>query len=181
MGSHHSGLPGSMTPSVVVALVVPLVAWRVYKRVRRNIGRQRSRLWRHWAGTVLCPLLLALMALGALHSVEAEAALLGGIAGGFGLGTFGLRLTRFERDGAGFFYTPNPYLGVGLSLLLVGRIAWRMVELYQLQGHFANTGSLDFARSPLTLVMVGLVFGYYATYSFGLLRWRRQSREAAPV
>src|SRR4051812_10216776 len=170
-----------MTPTVILAVAVPLIAWRVYKRVRRNIGRQRSKLWRHWAGTILGPLLLAVIALGAMRSMEAEAALLGGIAGGFGLGSFGLRLTRFERDGGQFFYTPNPYLGVGLSLLLIGRIAWRMVELYQLHGNLPPASSQDFARSPLTLLMIGVVFGYYAVYSFGLLRWRQRSREAAPV
>ena len=170
-----------MAPNLVFVVLVPLIAWRIYKRVRRNIGRQRSRLWRHWAGTILCPLLLVLLGLGALHSMEAEMALLGGIAGGFGLGVFGLKLTRFERDGTGFHYTPNPYLGVGLSLLLVGRIAWRMMELYQLHGNLPPASSQDLARSPLTLLMVGVVFGYYAVYSFGLLRWRRRLGEAAPV
>ena len=170
-----------MNPNLVIALVVPLIAWRVYKRVRRHIGRQRSRLWRHWAGTVLCPLLLLLMGLAALRSMEAEVALLGGIAGGFGLGVFGLRLTRFERDGTGFYYTPNPYLGVGLSLLLVGRIAWRLAELYQMHGNMPPAASQDLARSPLTLLMVGVVFGYYAVYSFGLLRWRRRPGEAPAV
>jgi hypothetical protein len=167
-------------PSLVVVVLVPLLAWRIYKRVRRNIGRQRSRLWRHWAGTVLCPLLLAVLALGAMHSLPAEEALLGGIAGGLALGFYGLRLTRFEHEGNQFFYTPNPYLGVGLSLLLVGRIAWRMVELYETQGHL-TPASGDVARSPLTLLMVGLVFGYYAAYSLGLLRWRRRSPGAAAV
>ena len=61
-----------MQPTVVFAVLVPLLAWRIYKRVRRNIGRQRSRLWRHWAGTVLCPLLLTLIALGAMRSMDAE-------------------------------------------------------------------------------------------------------------
>jgi hypothetical protein len=169
-----------MQPTVVFAVLVPLLAWRVYKRVRRNIGRQRSRLWRHWAGTVLCPLLLAVIALGAMRSMDAELALGAGVACGLALGFWGLRLTRFERDGAGFFYTPNPYLGVGLSLLLVGRIVYRFFELYQLHGHFA-AGPPDLGRSPLTLAMVGIVFGYYAIYSVGLLRWRRRARSAAAV
>jgi hypothetical protein len=169
-----------MQPTVVFAVLVPLVAWRIYKRIRRNIGRQRSRLWRHWAGTVLCPLLLALIALGAMRSVDAELALAGGIIAGVALAAWGLRLTRFEREGGGFFYTPNPYLGVGLSLLLVGRIVYRFFELYQLHGHF-DAAAPDLGRSPLTLAMVGLVFGYYAIYSLGLLRWRRRETGAAAV
>lgn len=168
-------------PPLVFAVVIPLIAWRVYKRIRRNIGRQRSRTWRHWAGTVLCPLLLAIVALGAMRSMEAEAALAGGIVGGIGLAIYGLRLTRFEQAGEGFFYTPNPYLGVGLSVLLVGRIVYRFFELYQVQGGMAAGAPPDFARSPLTLLMVGLVFGYYAAYSLGLLRWRRSSGRSSAV
>jgi len=53
-------------------------------------------------------------------------------------------------------------------------------ELYQLHGHFAE-GPPDLGRSPLTLAMVGLVFGYYAIFSLGLLRWRRREREGAAV
>lgn len=168
------------TPTLVVAALVPLIAWRVYKRVRRNIGKQRSLLWRHWAGTVLCPVLLAIVALGAMRSMEAEGALLLGIAGGIAIGVYGLRLTRFERDGAAFYYTPNPYLGIALSLLLIGRLAYRAVAIYQVHGSFTAGADPDFTRSPLTLATVGLVFGYYAAYSFGLLRWRRHASNPAP-
>ena len=169
------------TPTLVVAALIPLIAWRVYKRVRRNIGKQRSLLWRHWAGTVLCPLLLALVAVGAMRSMEAEAALLLGIAGGIAVAVYGLRLTRFERDGAAFFYTPNPYLGIALSLLLIGRLAYRALAMYQMHGTFTAGADPDFARSPLTLGILGLVFGYYAVYSLGLLRWRIREKRVAPV
>lgn len=169
-------------PTFVFFIIVPLIAWRIYKRVRRNIGQQKSRLWRHWAGTVLCPILLALFALAAMRSMDAEIALVGGIAAGLALGTWGLRLTRYAESGGNFYYTPNPYLGVGLSALLVARVLWRFYELYQLHGAMPPAASNDLARSPLTLLLLGLVFGYYTAYSFGLLRWRRRAaREVAPV
>jgi hypothetical protein len=162
------------TPSLVVVALVPLIAWRIYKRVRRNIGRQKSRLWRHWAGTVLCPLLLAMFALAASRSTTAEVALLLGIAGGIAAGVAGLKLTRFEGAASGWFYTPNPYLGIGLSLLLIGRVVYRFYEIYGDGGMPHAQRSDELARSPLTLFILGLVFAYYAAYSFGLLRWRRR-------
>ena len=181
MALHDNG-PAMTPPSLVLVALVPLVAWRIYKRVRRNIGQQKSRLWRHWAGTVLCPILLALFALGAMRSMDAEVALVGGIVAGLILGAWGLRLTRFAESGGNYYYTPNPYLGVGLSALLVARVLWRFWELYQLHGAMPPAASNDLAKSPLTLLLLGLVFGYYATYSFGLLRWRRRaSREVAAV
>jgi hypothetical protein len=157
---------------VLVALI-PLIGWRIYRRVRRNVGRQKSRAWRHWAGAILFPLLLAMLALAAITRPLAEAALVAGAIGGMGLGIWGIRLTRFERTAEGFFYTPNAYLGIGLSLLLVGRVVYRMWELYMIEGTWA-TQPPDITRSPLTLAIVGLVAGYYAAYAIGLLRWRRQ-------
>jgi len=175
----HDNGPAMTPPSLAFVALVPLVAWRIYMRVRRNIGQQKSRLWRHWAGTALCPILLVTFALAAMRSADAEIALLGGIAGGLGLGTWGLRLTRFTESGGNFYYTPNPYLGVGLSALLIARVAWRFYEIYQLQGTPPSAASSDLARSPLTLLLLGVVFCYYATYSFGLLRWRRSSGRPA--
>jgi hypothetical protein len=169
-------------PNLILALLVPFIAWRIYKRVRRNIGRQRSRAWRHWAGTLLCPLLLAIFALAAMRSPSAEGALTAGAAVGIGLGVWGLRITRFEHAAEGYFYTPNAYLGIGLSLLLVGRVVYRFAELYAAGGGLAPGASAqDFARSPLTLAILGLVFGYYAAYSAGLLRWRLRARRDAAV
>jgi hypothetical protein len=164
------------TPSWFLYAFIPLLLWRIYARVRRNIGRQRSRVWRHWFGVTLFPVLVLLFALAAMAQPMAEAAIWAGFAGGIVLALVGLRLTRFERTPEGFFYTPNAYIGVGLSLLLVGRILYRMTQLYGVGGGGAYAHQ-DFARSPLTLLIFGLVAGYYAAYAGGLLR---QRRKAAP-
>jgi hypothetical protein len=33
----------------------------------------------------------------------------------------------------------------------------------------------DFTRSPLTLLIFGVLAGYYMTYAVGLLRWRKRT------
>jgi hypothetical protein len=162
--------------SLMIAAVVPLVAWRIYSRVRRNIGRQKSRLWRHWTAAIAFPLLLVLFALAALASAVAEGALATGVAAGVALAVWGLRLTRFERAADGFFYTPNAYLGAALSVLLVARVLYRLFELYSLGGTLHAQGAEEIARSPVTLLIIGVVFGYYAAYSMGLVRWRHAAR-----
>ena len=165
-------------PSWFLYAFIPLLLWRIYARIRRNLGRQRSRPWRHWFGVVLFPLLVAMFTLVALSNPLAEAGLWGGLGGGLALGAWALRLTRFERTPEGFFYTPNAYIGVGLSLLLVGRILYRMEQLY-VGGGGAPGSDPSFARSPLTLVVFGLVAGYYTAYAAGLLRWRRRAEPLA--
>jgi hypothetical protein len=169
------------TPWIVIVVLVPLVAWRVYSRVRRNVGRQKSRAWRHWTGAIFFPLLLVLLALAAMARPLAEAALAAGMVSGAALGVWGLRLTRFDRTTEGFFYTPNAYLGIALSLLLIARILYRLSEVYLMRGAASAVQAQDFTRSPLTLLIVGLVAGYYATFAIGLLRWRRRAAALPPV
>lgn len=163
-----------MTPqSIVVIAMIPLLAWRMYSRVRRMVGRQRSRAWRHWSAVVLFPLLLAMLGLAAAKNGTALEVLAGGVAVGAVLGIVGLRLTRFERTAEGWFYTPNAHIGIALSVLLVARIAWRVAEV---QLHGAAPGGAQFASSPLTLVVVGMLAAYYTVYAAGLLRWRHSSQ-----
>lgn len=102
-----------------------------------------------------------------------------GVALGTGLGVYGLRLTKFEQTPRGLFYTPNAHLGVALSLLFVGRIAYRAAQLYFSSGSLLVGRPTDFARSPLTLLIFGVLAGYYVTYAVGLLRWRARVGDAS--
>lgn len=164
------------TSTIVAAALIPLIAWRMYSRVRRLVGRQHSRAWRHWTALVLFPLLAVFLAFGAAANPFALGVLAAGLALGVGLGIAGLRLTRFERTPEGFFYTPNAHIGIALSVVLVARIAWR---LFEIRSGAVAAGGPDFARSPLTLAVFGTLAGYYATYAAGIIRWRRSARPAA--
>jgi cytochrome b561 len=99
--------------------------------------------------------------------------LAGGLIFGSLLAVYGLRQTRFEQTPQGLFYTPHAHLGIALSLLFVGRILYRLVAVYALNGA-ASPGAAEFARSPLTLAVFGLLAGYYIIYAVGLVRWRNR-------
>ncbi len=171
------------TPSALLLLLVPLVAWRMYSRVRRLIGRQRLSKVRPWITLTIFPLIVLLLAW--LTSAEPLrlAWLATGAAVGVPLGVFGLKRTRFEPTLQGLFYTPNLHLGIALSLLFAGRIAYRLVEIYAFRTALPDDFS-GFAVSTLTLGVFGLLAGYYMTYAVGLVRWRarvlaaKRAREA---
>jgi hypothetical protein len=166
------------TPTIVLLALSPLIVWRIYSRVRRMVGRQRLSRIRPWLPVCLFPLLVLLLAFASLQHPLALASLAGGLVIGSLLAVYGLRLTRFERTAQGLFYTPNAYLGSALSLLLVGRILYRLAELYV--GGLPPAGvPSDFARSPLTLAIFGTLAGYYVAYAVGLLLWRRRERKQA--
>jgi len=161
-----------VNPSALVVVgIAALIAWRMYSRMRRLIGRQRLSKVRPWLSVTLFPALVLLLGFAALANPEGIAALAAGLVAGAALGTWGLKLTRFERTPEGLFYTPNMHLGIALSLLLAGRILYRLGQVYL--GVSAGGTSIDFARSPITLVIFGTLAGYYVRYAIGLIAWRR--------
>ena len=161
------------THLLIVLLVVALVAWRVYARLRRLIGRQRLSAVRPWITVVVFPLIALLVLLtGSVHP-RVGIALGAGVAIGIVLGIHGTRLTRFEATPAGLFYTPNAHLGIALSLLLVLRLGHRFVMLQLNSGNF-DPQSMQLGSSPLTMAIFGTLAGYYVTHAIGLLRWRAQ-------
>ena len=152
--------------------LLPLIAWRMVSRIRRMIGRQKLSRIRPWATIIVFPLLLAFISIFAYPHWERLWWLAGGLALGAALGVFGLRKTRFEATPEGMFYTPNMHLGIALSVLLVARIGWRMVEVFTMDPAVMQQQDQAFMRSPLTLVVLGVLAGYYITYAAGLVRWR---------
>ena len=163
-----------MSQSTLIMIAVALlIIWRMYSRIRRLIGRQRSRLWRHWFAAIFLPMLLALLAAGTRMAPQGLAVLVAGTVAGIGRAVWGLRLTRFENTPDGFFYTLNAHIGIALSLLLFARVGYRFYTLSALAVPEMGQSMQAFGRSPLTLVILGTMLGYFAAYAIGLLRWRR--------
>ena len=167
--------PSNQSSLLVFLAITALVAWRMYARFRRLVGRQRFSPRRPWVTVTLFPVLLVLIAVAVFPHVDAMLALGGGIVVGIGLGVVGIRLTKFERTGEGLFYTPSAHLGIALSGLLAARILYRLAtQLPALTGGPAGPPP-DLASSPLTLAIVGTLAGYYVSYAVGLLRFQRSA------
>jgi hypothetical protein len=161
------------------AIFLPLVAWRVYVRVRRNVGPQLLEPKRLKARVYIFAAITLLFAVGTAMFPMALPAFAGGVAGSVALAWLGVRLTTFQRTPKGDFYTPNTIIGVGLSLLLVARLAYRFTVIYE--GSAAGSRlSQPTLGSPLTVAILGLMFGYYVAYYIGVLaRAKHLDRESA--
>lgn len=162
-----------MDPKLVTPmLVAAFVAWAIYRRVRRNIGRQRVQPARMRFRMILLGAIGALMLVASARNVELFAAMAGGIAGGVALAWLGLRHTKFETTEQGSFYTPHTWIGLVVSALLLGRIAYRFMVVYPVAHAASQVGANPFAayqKSPLTLAIFGVVVGYYIAYYAGVL------------
>ena len=155
-----------MTPSTpVFGAVLVLVAWRIYRRIRRNIGRQPLRPRRALTSIIILSVFSVVIVYASLHHPRLLLGVSGGLSLGVLLGLIGLRLTRFETTAAGHFYIPNTPIGVALSLLLVGRLVYRFMVLRDV---IATSHHPPPMQSPLTFFIIGLMAGYYIVYQTGL-------------
>jgi hypothetical protein len=147
-----------------------LIAWGVYRRIRRNIGRQPLRSGRLiFSLSVFVIVTLLLLGLSLLAN-QMLLGIGGGLVLGASLGVLGLRLTRFETTTEGHFYTPNTSIGVALSLLFLGRILYRIwITRDAMAGHVQP----QLFQSPLTFFIFGLLAGYYIVYYGGLIQHAR--------
>jgi hypothetical protein len=161
-------------PFAIAVLAVLLV----YRRLRRSFGRQPLRpvRMRIRIGILLvlgCSLLPA-----ALRDWQLLMGNLAGLSAGVALGVWGARRTRFQEYGGIRHYVPHTVTGIAVSLLLVGRLVYRMIVLYSMnraEGADADPmqefGSPAMFQSPFTLALLYVVIGYYVCY-YGMVLWR---------
>ena len=172
-------------------IMLPLLAFIVWRRVSRQFGRQPIRRKRMIARIVIFAIIGSLLALSGFHHLALAEGLFGGVLLGGAIGLVGLQLTRFEVDPVkGDCYVPNPWIGALLTMLLLGRLAWRLMVVYPQMQHaeaMASSGAavnmqpMGYASSPLTMLVIGLLVGYYIAYYSGLLIHHRRFQRSQPA
>jgi hypothetical protein len=152
---------------------VPLVGFMLYRRVRRTFGRQPVTPKRMVARMVL----LSVISVGFLFwmpTLNGFAAAAIGTTLGVVLATYGLKHTRYDIVASGVGYTPNPWIGLVVTALFLGRFAARMFSVYEARALSPATAPApSFQRSPLTLGIFFLMATYYVAYYAGVLRKAR--------
>jgi hypothetical protein len=159
-------------------LVAALIVFAVYRRLRRSFGRQPLRPGRMVFRIVLLSVFALLLAPTALRSSAFAAAALSGLAAGILLAVWGASRTRYEIVGAERYYIPHTYTGIAVSLLFVGRVAYRLLQTYELTHGIRaagpatpTAGPAGYVSSPLTLGLFYVLVGYYVCY-LGFILWK---------
>ena len=153
-----------------IALLTPYLAtagigWLYYRRIRRYFGRQPWQPRR----TVARLLLLSLAAAGLTYLAtvvpQVRLGMVLGVLAGAALGAFALHHTRIDVVEGRRYYIPNPWIGAGLSVLLIGRLAWRWAS-----GAFSGGSAQSLQNaSPLTLAIASVLIAYSLVHTGGLL------------
>ena len=166
-----------MDPKLITPLLLSIVvAWGMYRRVRRNIGRQPVNTRRLQLRIGIFVMIGAPVLFFSLSDMTLLGALLGGFAGGAALAYLGLEHTKFEATGQGRFYTPHTYIGLFVSVLFLGRIVFRFLSVHAGMDAAAHPNQNPFdayQKSPLTMSIFGVLIGYYVLFTIGILRRSR--------
>jgi hypothetical protein len=162
--------------TLALIILAPVLVWRVYSRIKGQMARQRSILSRHYTGILVFAAMILVPVSEAMTRPLSLGALVAGCALGIALGVYGLRHTRFEQTEEGYYFTPNEKLGIAAAMVLVARVLYIGLDIYINKGSGAPTPG--FTDSPLSMWCVGLTGGYFATYSAGLMLWRRRLDKA---
>jgi hypothetical protein len=163
--------------TLALIILAPVLVWRIYTRIKGQMARQRSILSRHYTGILVFIAMIVVPASEVMTKPLELGALAAGTGLGIALGVYGLRITRFEETPEGYFFKPNERLGIAAAMVLVARVLYVGVDLYLNQGSVRPTAG--FTESLVGMWCVGLTGGYFATYSIGLLKWRRRLEKAA--
>ena len=125
--------------------------------------------------------LVGVILLARLPTAQGVLAALAGALSGTSLAWHSLKHTRIEVTDLGKFYTPNKWIGLGLTALLLGRMAARMVTVFEVRATANAHGTPDsLPRSPFTLGIFTLLASYYITYYAAILRRSRDTASVTP-
>jgi hypothetical protein len=159
-----------------------LVVFLVYRRFRRNFGKQPLRPVRMRVRIVILLIVAGLLLPVALRSAAFVSALFLGLGSGIALAIWGASRTGFVKDSnQQLYYVPHLYTGVAVSLLFLGRLVYRLLQAYgNVHAQAAGLGSPDQAvtpasmvRSPLTVGLFFVLMGYYVCY-YSIVLWKSQ-------
>ncbi|TBL80691.1 CcdC protein domain-containing protein [Paenibacillus thalictri] len=168
-----------------VLYIVLLLAFVIYRRVKRSIGFQKLQRSRLIIRTVLFAVIgIAIFIAGLRHPLY----MIGDVAGlavGVCLAIYAVKHSRFEKRQDGWYY--RTHLGIELSVLFLflGRLAYRMFLMYsQAQNdpsHPFNANPYDpqaLASDPWTSGIFYVIIAYYVGYFGYLLRKEKELRSS---
>jgi hypothetical protein len=163
-------MPADLRSWIPTLILVPLIGFLLYRRARSSFGEQRIVVGRMVLRMVLLGVVTAVVLATARTTWGFAAAGAGAILGVV-LARVALVHTHVAVNAAGPVYTPNKWIGIGITALFLGRLGARFFTVYRTVAT-AQPGAqapFDVQRSPLTAGIIFLMAGYYIAYYAGIL------------
>ncbi|HEV7165435.1 MAG: hypothetical protein ACHQAZ_06300 [Gammaproteobacteria bacterium] len=163
------------------AISFGLVLFFIYRRFRRNFGKQPLRpkrmTFRIWVLGIVGFLLLP----ASFSSTVLALSLIVGLGIGVALGIWGAKHTRFEKHDDRLYYIPHTYAGMVVSALFIGRLIYSVVvrsssffSVMTINTSMPSTsdfgGFSGIYHNPVTRCVFFILIGYYVYYYSYVLR-----------
>ena len=166
-------MPLLLVPVLIVLGLVALIPIALVQRYRMGTSRQRARGWLATINVVGIAFSAAiLIASAGLANVWVPGAVrytAAGLGAGCVLGIVGIWLTRWEHAPGRLHYTPNRWLVLAITLLVVARMLFGFWRAWHTWGAtaaerawLATTGVVD------SMAAGAVVLGYYLAYWIGV-------------
>ncbi|NRD78165.1 DUF1453 family protein [Bacillus sp. BRMEA1] len=164
-----------------ILVIVIIIAFMLYRRVRRNIGWQPLNQGRLMFRIVLFIIIGALfLSEGILHPVSLISDVVGLVLGGI-LAFYSVNLTVFEQREGRLFYRPNIWIGSIVTALFIIRFIYRFYTMFTSgmvsgvqQGQTNGWQSMYSGSNSWTAGLMLIMFAYYAIYYMILIRKQKQ-------
>jgi hypothetical protein len=170
-------------------LIAALAVFVIYRRLRRSFGQQQLQRVRMQVRIVVLLIVGCLLLPVAWRSTEFLSAVLAGVAAGVALALWGATRTRFLKIDNQLYYVPHTYTGIAVSLLFLGRLVYRFVQVYGGTSPAHAVGadsagpafaSASMLQSPLTVALFFVLMGYYVCY-YSVVLWKSKRVTAEEV
>lgn len=168
-----------MQHTVLVFIIILVISFSIYRRIRKISGFQKFIKWRMITRLTFMAIIgIILLFTGfpkpGMYVFDSAGILLGGI-----VSYFAIRTSLFEWREDDWFYSQNPRISMLLIMLFVGRIIYKAYQIYAQsaisQGPFAQSSLLvNYSRDPSTAVISFILITYYVGYYSFLLKAERQ-------
>lgn len=168
-------------PLVIVGVLLAvlglmaLVPLSIVQRYRMSTGRRRARGWLAALNAAGFALSVACFLAGAAFTTywvpDALRYGAAGLAAGCALGLLGLLLVRWEAAPDGWHYTPNRWLAITVTAVVLARVLYGWMRAYHAWSAGAgNAWWVTAAGAAGSFAAGGLVLGYQFTFWSGMRR-----------
>jgi hypothetical protein len=168
--------------SYTIIVIIALILFSIFRRVRRNIGWQKLKKGNLVFRTILFFIIgMVFLAEGIYHPISLISDVVG-ILLGIILAYYGVTLTSFEKREGLLFYRPNIWIGSLVTVLFLGRLVYRFYDLFTSgalgglqQGPTKGLQNMGYAfGNSWTAGLILIMFGYYSIYYALLLKKQKQ-------
>ncbi|PGL72533.1 hypothetical protein [Bacillus sp. AFS055030] len=168
---------------VIIGIIILLLVYRIFKRVRKSIGWQQLNRKKMYFSTVIFFIIGTLILLQSGFKPIILTSDIVGILIGIGLAYFASTKTNYENRNGAWFFNTNIWISSTVTLLFFGRLVYRIYDLYlieKLNGlqNDVLSNRLQSMASGWSAGLMLIMFAYYIVFNLFMIKKEKTLTQA---